>query len=110
MLSPRYTIINVSPDEARSGHYLALRKVSESVDPHAPETLYAGTSTPGLVKTTTGGRSWRSIDPPGKGDVVALALDPTDPSTIYAGMRDGAHAFKSTDGGRTWSALAIPVP
>jgi len=83
---------------------------SLAIDPHAPETLYAGTSTPGLVKTTTGGRSWRSIDPPGKGDVVALALDPTDPSTIYAGMRDGAHAFKSTDGGRTWSALAIPVP
>src|SRR4051794_30349346 len=37
-MSPRYTIINVSPDEARTGHYLALRKVSEPVDPDAPET------------------------------------------------------------------------
>ena len=83
---------------------------SLAIDPHAPETLYAGTSSPGLVKTTNGGRSWRSIDPPGTGDVVALALDPTDPSTIYAGRFDGAHAFKSTDGGRTWRALSIPIP
>src|SRR5258705_12822202 len=37
-MAPAYTIVNVSPEEARTGHYLALRKVSESIDPHAPET------------------------------------------------------------------------
>ena len=41
--------------------------------------------------------------------MLALTVDPTDPETIYAGMFDGAKAFKSTDGGRTWSARAIPV-
>jgi peptide deformylase len=37
-MPPRYTIINVSPDEARTGQYLALRQVSQPVDPYAPET------------------------------------------------------------------------
>jgi photosystem II stability/assembly factor-like uncharacterized protein len=84
---------------------------SLAIDPQKPGSLYVGTySSPGLFKTTNGGRNWSAIGPPGKGNVLALALDPTDSSTVYAGMFDGAEAFKSTDGGRTWRALAIPVP
>lgn len=34
--------------------------------------------------------------------VNTLAIDPATPATIYAGTRSGL--FKSTDGGKSWSA------
>ena len=36
-------------------------------------------------------------------DVLVLALDPTTPTTLYAGTRDGV--FKTTDGGTSWSSV-----
>lgn len=47
---------------------------------------------------------------PGGGPVRALAIDPTTPSTLYAGTFDfeaplESGAFKSTDGGRTWDGI-----
>jgi uncharacterized protein YecT (DUF1311 family) len=39
-------------------------------------------------------------------DVRAIAIDPTDPATLYAGTGSGsgpARIFKSTDGGATWA-------
>src|SRR5438105_10497 len=41
---------------------------------------------------------------PGGGTILAMAVDPTDPSTIYAGAWDyyepfGSRVYKSTDGG-----------
>jgi len=86
---------------------------SLAIDPSAPNTLYTVVSD-GLFKTVDGGRHWTAIGPPGRGNVSALTLDPTDPETIYAGIyagrSEGARAFKSTDGGRTWTRLRIPVP
>ena len=38
--------------------------------------------------------------PPG-GDVRALAIDPSNPATLYAGTNGGG-VFKSTNGGATW--------
>ena len=35
--------------------------------------------------------------------VSALALDPTTPTTLYAGTSDGV--FKTTDGGTSWSPV-----
>jgi photosystem II stability/assembly factor-like uncharacterized protein len=35
--------------------------------------------------------------------LVALAVDPTSPDTVYAGTYNGS-LFKSTDGGKTWKA------
>jgi Calx-beta domain-containing protein/beta-propeller repeat-containing protein/carboxypeptidase family protein len=39
----------------------------------------------------------------GNSEVNLLVIDPTAPSTIYAGS--GVGVFKSTNGGRTWSAM-----
>ena len=36
--------------------------------------------------------------------VKALAIDPHDPSTLYAGTYGGG-VFKSTNGGGSWSAV-----
>jgi photosystem II stability/assembly factor-like uncharacterized protein len=38
-----------------------------------------------------------------------LALDPTDPDTVYAGLRTGG-VRRTTDGGRTWVDCRLPAP
>jgi photosystem II stability/assembly factor-like uncharacterized protein len=72
-----------------------------------PETLYAGSMRAGVLRSTDGGRSWAAANGGlGTGGVMALAVDPVDPRTIYAGA--GAGLYKSTDSGATWSKLPYP--
>src|SRR5687767_9098686 len=47
---------------------------------------------------------WSSGGPFG-GNVPALAVDPSNPSVVYAGTYGGG-IFKSTDAGATWAASA----
>jgi len=54
----------------------------------------------GLVLPPPAHPAWRSLGPDA-GAVISLAVDPHDPSTIYAGAEAG-RVFKSTDGGATW--------
>ncbi len=92
-----------------------------AIDPQQPATVYAGTGTPGgrsphigtVFKTTNGGRSWLAV---GNGltgaDISALAIDPTTPTTIYAGASFGdagarLGVFKSTDGGESWTGTGV---
>jgi photosystem II stability/assembly factor-like uncharacterized protein len=72
--------------------------------PLVPGTLWAGRR--GEVgRSRDGGQTWEFFSaglPPL--DLVALAPDPVDPETLYAGTRqDGV--FKSTDAGETWSPV-----
>jgi photosystem II stability/assembly factor-like uncharacterized protein len=68
----------------------------------APGALYAGTIWSGIYKRTARGHSWRAVDsgliPALRVD--ALAVDPFDARTVYAGTGDGF--FRSTNAGRTW--------
>ena len=43
---------------------------------------------------------WTSNGPDG-GTVLTVAIEPTDPQTLYAGADNGG-VFKSTDGGTSW--------
>ena len=69
-----------------------------AIDPVTPTTLYAGTFSGCVFKSTDGGGVW---SPMSNGLVVAtaytLAIDPATPTTLYAGTWKGV--FKSTDGG-----------
>jgi photosystem II stability/assembly factor-like uncharacterized protein len=38
-----------------------------------------------------------------------LAVDPADPDTVYAGLREGG-VRRTKDGGRTWADCALPQP
>lgn len=61
------------------------------------------TKSPFYTSTNSGG-SWNNENYGLKSEIITvLALDPTNPSTIYAGTRTGV--FKSVDGGRTWNAI-----
>jgi uncharacterized protein (TIGR03437 family) len=79
-----------------------------AIDPVTPTTLYAASAF-GVFKTTNGGDSWTlsnnglSTGPNNTGQVYRVsrfAIDPLNPSTIYAGADRGV--FKSTNGGGNW--------
>jgi photosystem II stability/assembly factor-like uncharacterized protein len=55
----------------------------------------------GLRASVAAPDTWGSHGPPG-GIVNAIAIDPSSPSTVYAGTTYGG-VFKSTDGGASWS-------
>jgi photosystem II stability/assembly factor-like uncharacterized protein len=54
----------------------------------------------GLWKSIDGGTNWRNVFP---ANVYALAINPRNPSTIYAGAENGL--AQSRDGGETWSII-----
>jgi photosystem II stability/assembly factor-like uncharacterized protein len=70
--------------------------------------LYAATGD-GIVALTERAGEW-TVEPllrePGAG---CLAVDPGDPDTLYAGLREGG-VRRSTDGGRTWVDCGLPDP
>jgi len=83
------------------------------IDPHDPDIIYAGTgdksnlANDGIYKSTNGGRTWSPInrdlpaDPQGRHySIVAIAIDPNDSRTLYAGGFGGL--YKSIDGGQFW--------
>jgi photosystem II stability/assembly factor-like uncharacterized protein len=85
-----------------------------AIDPHTSSTVYLGTrngstggNTARLYKSTNGGATWTNSSsgiPTGPDGAHALAIDPTSPSTLYAGTYGGG-IFKSTNAGSTWTAI-----
>ncbi len=84
---------------------------SIAVDKTAPNTAYAGAEYGGLLKTTNGGATWSSVDSTlgaGSEFIGSIAIDPTNDSTIYAGISSNISqnpqgVYKSTNGGAYWS-------
>jgi len=54
----------------------------------------------GLWKSIDGGANWRNVFP---ATVYAVAINPRNPATIYAGTDDGLE--RSTDGGENWTMI-----
>src|ERR1700693_5884192 len=59
------------------------------------------------VVAQTGASHWVSIGPEG-GTVLALAVDPRSPSTIYAACDGGI--FKSVNDGSSWAPTGLGGP
>ena len=80
--------------------------------PSDVNTMYIGSPSGGLWKTTNGGSSWTTLtDANPTLGVSAIIIHPSSPNTIWIGTGDrdagdapGMGVYKSTDGGTTWSA------
>ena len=75
-------------------------------DPSTPTTIYIGARN-GVFKSTDSGSNWieqNNFGIASTPNVLALAIDPTTPLTLYAGT-SGNGLFKSTNGGGVWTAM-----
>ena len=101
----------------------------KAMDPSDPNTLYVSETDDEdggwwLLQSRDGGATWKSIggDFPGhlQAGVWSLAIDPSDSTTLYAGIDDvpiysddgttqpgAGGVFKSTDGGATWKMTGL---
>ncbi|MFC3195710.1 hypothetical protein ACFODZ_15755 [Marinicella sediminis] len=91
--------------------------------PENSDVMYTAGVSGGIWKTVDAGDSWTALaDQMANINVGALAIDPSDPNTLYAGTGElyrltlrpyssmtGAGMFKTTDGGQTWFQLEATV-
>ena len=72
--------------------------------PKNPDILYV-TTNDYIYKSRDGGKTWANIS---KGmshsRVIAMAVDPAYPATVYAGTKGDA-VYKSYDGGQRWASM-----
>lgn len=88
-------------------------------DPANPSIVYVGAASGGVWKSTDTGATWTPIfDGAGSPSIGALAMDPSDANTIYAGTGEsnagggsvaygGDGVWKTTDGGGSWTQLGL---
>jgi hypothetical protein len=81
-----------------------------------PDLLYAGVEDAGLFRSADGGKTWQELAglrdvkgnlwQPGAGGMClhTIVLHPDDPNRIFVAI-SAAGAFRSTDGGTTWSPV-----
>lgn len=80
------------------------------VNPKNAQVLYAGTGN-GVYKSSDGAASWQRMSaglPAGK-QVFRLAIDPSDPQRLFAGL-DGGGIYRSPDGGNSWTEVGDVYP
>src|SRR5262249_45640852 len=83
-----------------------------------PSEYYMGATGGGLWKTTDGGTTWRPVTDGHihSSSVGAVAVAPSNPDVVYIGTGEadirgniiqGDGAYKSTDGGKTWTHIGL---
>ena len=88
---------------------------SIAINPLNPNTIYCGSVSGGIWKSTNAGGSWAPTTDLASNLVIGtMVIDPTDTTIIYAGTGEGyfnvdafrgAGVLKSTDAGATWNLL-----
>lgn len=96
------------------------RVVAVAGDPTNKLVFYQGTTGGGVWKTDDAGNSWRNVSDGfvGTGSVGAVAVAASNPNVVYAGMGEacirgnashGDGVYKSTDAGKTWAHVGLPL-
>ena len=94
------------------------RVVAVAGDPVDPMVFYFGACAGGVWKTNDGGTYWENVSDGyfNTASVGAMAVAPSDPNVIYAGMGEstirgdvtyGDGVYRSTDGGRSWTNVGL---
>lgn len=100
------------------GPFRGGRVVAVAGDPRNANVFYFGAVAGGVWKTTDGGTYWECVSDGffNTSSVGALAVSPSDPNVIYAGMGEttiridvshGDGVYKSTDAGRSWQHMGL---
>ncbi|SKA41777.1 hypothetical protein SAMN02745126_06525 [Enhydrobacter aerosaccus] len=109
-----------SVDDGATWHRLGLKEAIEFdgvvrsvvVHPQDPSIVLAGADG-GLCISKDGGAHFSLIDSPMNGQTVwSIAIDPANPSYIYAGTGAPSRAalFRSKDDGKSWERLSPEIP
>jgi len=95
------------------------RVVAVAGVPGDPNTIYTGSATGGVFKTTDGGVHWFPIfDDFEVQSVGAVAVADSDPNIVWVGTGEafirghisiGNGVYKSTDAGKTWSHMGLEL-
>jgi len=83
-----------------------------------PLEYYFGATGGGIWKTTDGGLTWRPVSDKQikSSSVGAIAIAPSNPDVVYAGMGEtelrgniiqGDGVYRTTDAGKTWTSLGL---
>ena len=79
------------------------------VDPRDPKIVFAAGSA-GVFHSNDSGLTWQpSSEGLGTAAIVALAINPGQPDTLFASTAEGA-LFRSDDGGQTWQQINTTAP
>jgi photosystem II stability/assembly factor-like uncharacterized protein len=101
------------------GPFRGGRATAVAGSPADPFTFYMGTAGGGIWKTADAGTRWFNISDGfvATASVGALAVAPSNPDIVYAGMGEdtarantlhsGDGVYKSTDGGKSWTHLEL---
>ena len=100
------------------GPFRGGRSLAVAGHPDLPFTYYFGATGGGLWKTTDGGLNWFPVSDSAfaTSSVGAVAVAPSDPNVVYAGMGEacirgnvspGNGVYKSEDGGKTWRHIGL---
>jgi photosystem II stability/assembly factor-like uncharacterized protein len=95
----------------------AVAPATTSPDPNGyANTIYAGTDTGYVWKTTDAGQTWTQMTGLPQLWVNSITVDPTDANrawVAFSGFRVGdntAHLYETTDGGATWTPVDSKLP
>lgn len=99
-IGPNRTYQNKNGVVSRKDHQVCVFRIAVALSDSA--TLYCGTESGVVFKTTNHGESWEACAPEHNfgGSIYSIAIHPTDKNTIYVG--GGLWLWKSTDGGDSW--------
>lgn len=95
----------------------AVAPAATSPDPNGyASTIYVGTDTGFVWKTTDAGQTWAQMTGLPQLWVNSITVDPTDANrawVAFSGFRtgdDGSHLYETTDGGATWTSVSGILP
>lgn len=97
------------------------RLLCHAFHPNDPQTIYAGSNSGGLWKTTNGAQSWEPVtDQLPSMRVSSVAINPQNPDEMLIGtgagwavtiaLLPGVGVLRSEDGGMTWSPTGFAYP
>ena len=103
-IGPNRTYEHKNGEVKRKDSQVCVFRIDVSMSDSA--TLYCGTESGVVFKTTDHGRTWLPCAPQHNfgGSIYSIAIDPVDDDIVYVG--GGPWLWKTTDGGETWLRCA----